>query len=86
MIRRRFLGFFCIVALGLALFDSVADAASCDPQTTACHDCFCAPHLFSPAVIAVEAAPAPASYISYEPSSYAFLHCESLLRPPCLAA
>lgn len=90
MIRRRVLRILCVVALGLALFDSVADAAGCDDlkaaATATCHACTCGPHLVSPGVIEVVAVPAPVPYTSYEPAIYAFLFPASIFHPPCLAA
>lgn len=75
-----------MVALGLALFDSVADTVACDSPGAVCPACSCGPHLVSPAVIEVAAVAAPQAYVSYKPSSYSFLLQKSLLRPPCLAA
>lgn len=89
MIRRRVLRFLCVVALGLSLFDSVADAAGCDDSkatATACHACSCGPHLVSPGVVQVAVAPVPVSYVDYESVPYALLLPESIFRPPCLAA
>lgn len=79
----------CAVALGLALFDNLADAAGCPdstPGAAICHSCSCGPHLVSPAVAEVIVAPAPVAYASYKPVLYAFLLPESIFRPPCLAA
>lgn len=75
-----------MVALGLALFDSVADAAECDSPGTVCHACSCGPHLVSPAFIEFAVKPAPPAYVSYKPSEYAFLLPASIFHPPCLAA
>lgn len=86
MLRSGFLRFLCLVAVGLALSDSVADTVVCDSAETACHACACGPRLVSPAVIEAAIPAAPASYVSYKPSTYAFLLHKSLLRPPCLAA
>lgn len=89
MIRRRVLRILCVVALGLALFDSVADAADCDGSNTAaatCHSCACGPHLVSPDAVQIAAAPPPAPYASFKPTPYAFLRPSSVFRPPCLAA
>lgn len=89
MIRHRVLRFIFAVALGLVLFDSVADAAGCDDAkatATACHACSCGPHLVSPAVVEIVAAPVPVRYVSYKPVPYAFLLPTSIFHPPCLAA
>lgn len=86
MIRRRFMTFLCLIAVGLALSDSIADTAACESSDAACHDCPCGPRLVSPAVVEVLAVAAPPSYVSYKPSAYAFLLHESLLRPPCLVS
>jgi hypothetical protein len=86
MMRRRVLRFLCMVALGLALFDSVADTAICDSPTAACHACSCGPHLVSPAAVETPVVAAPESYVSYKPPMYAFLLPKSIFRPPCLAA
>ena len=89
MIRGRILKLICAVALGLALFDSVADAAVCDDSkaaATACHACTCGPHLVSQGVTAIVAASAPVIHVSYKPVPYAFLLPKSIFHPPCLAA
>jgi hypothetical protein len=89
MIRHRVLRFIFAVALGLVLFDSVADAAGCDDaKATAavCHACLCGPHLVSPGVVEIAVAPAPVPYASYKLVSYAFLLPASIFHPPCLAA
>lgn len=88
MIRRRVLRILCVLALGLALFDSVADAAGCDDSNSAvatCHSCVCGPHLVSPKGVQIAAAPPPAPYASFKPAPYAFLFPASVFRPPCLA-
>lgn len=85
MLRRRFLRFLCLIAVGLALSDSIADSVICESSEAACHACACGPRLVSPAVIEVAVAAAPPSYVSYKPPTYAFLLQKSLLRPPCLA-
>ncbi|MDP3540920.1 MAG: hypothetical protein Q8T11_00475 [Elusimicrobiota bacterium] len=86
MMRRRVFKFLFAAALGLTLFDSVADTVVCDSPASACHACSCGPHLVSPAVLEVAAVAAPPAYVSYKPSSYSFLLHKSLLRPPCLPA
>lgn len=77
------------MALGLALFDNIADTAACTDSkapAAACHTCSCGPHLAAPAVAEIIPAPAPAPYPAYEPPSYAILLSESFFRPPRLAA
>lgn len=79
----------CAVALGLALFDNIADAAGCEDSkatATACHACSCGPHLVSQGVIENAVAPTPVPYASYKPVPYAFLLATSIFHPPCLAA
>jgi len=85
MLRRRFLSFLCLLALGLALSDSISDAVACDFSDAACHACSCGPHLVSPAVVEAVVA-ASSAYVSYKPSAYALLLHKFLLRPPCLPA
>lgn len=85
MLRRRILEVLCLIAVGLALSDSIADTVVCDSAETSCHACACGPRLVSPAVIEAAIPAAPPSYVSYKPSTYAFLLHKSLLRPPCLA-
>ncbi|MBI3288324.1 MAG: hypothetical protein HYZ74_02260 [Elusimicrobia bacterium] len=80
-----------MAALGLTLIDTVADAAGsgCDDSkaaATVCHACSCGPHLVSPGVIEVAAAPPSASYVSYKARTYSFLLPTSIFHPPCLAA
>ncbi|UPT75480.1 MAG: hypothetical protein M0D55_07305 [Elusimicrobiota bacterium] len=89
MMRRKALRFLFAIALGLTLFDSVADAAGCDDSkaaAAACHACACGPHLVSPGIIVIVAAPAPVQHAVYAPPSYAFLLPSSIFRPPCLVA
>lgn len=85
MLRRGVLKFICLVAFGLLLSDNISDLTACDFSDAACHACSCGPHLVSPPGIAVVLKPAPTFYVSYKPSSYAFLFPESIFRPPCLA-
>lgn len=89
MIRRRVLRILCVVALGLTLLDSVADAAGCDDSkstATTCHACMCGPHLVSPGVVEIAVVPAPVLLAPYKPVTYALLLPTSIFRPPCLAA
>lgn len=89
MIGRGIFRFLCALAVGLALFDSAADAVCCDEAgaaATACHACFCGPRLVSPGGVATAPAPAAAQYASYKPTSYSFLLLKSFFRPPRLAA
>ena len=89
MMRRKVLRFLCAVALGLMLFDNIADAAGCEDSktsSTACHACSCGPHLVSQNVAEIAVAPAPVLYVSYKPVPYAFLLPKSIFHPPCLAA
>lgn len=76
----------CMLVLGLALFDSVADTVACAAPGTACHACSCGPHLVSPPIVEVaKVSPRPV-HVSYKPSSYAFLISAAIFHPPCLAA
>ena len=89
MMRRKALRFIFAVALGLTLFDSVADAAGCDDSkatAAVCHACSCGPHHVSPGIIEIVVAPAPVQHASYTPPSYAFLLPTSIFHPPCLVA
>lgn len=89
MIPRRVLRFVCAVALGLALFDNLADAAGCPDSkapSAVCHACSCGPHLVTPGVVEIVPAPAPVSYTAYEPLPYVLLLPESIFHPPRLAA
>ncbi len=79
----------CLVALALVFVDGIADAAGCDDSkaaATACHACSCGPHLVSPGVVEIVAAPAPSPYSSYKPVPYSFLLPAAIFHPPCLAA
>lgn len=89
MMGRRVVKFVFALALGLMLFDSVADAAGCDDvkaTATVCHACSCGPHLVSPGVVQIVVAPVPVLYVSYKPVYYSFLLPTSIFHPPCLAA
>ena len=80
----------CLVVLGLALFDCVADAGCVDaaPSEAGCHacSCFCGPRLVSPAATELAAEPASAPCASYRPSFYDYFLSAALFRPPRLAA
>lgn len=89
MMRRRVLKFLCAVALGLMVFDNIADAAGCPDTKTAatiCHACSCGPHLVSPGIVQIAVVPVPVPYTSYKPTSYALFLSVSIFHPPCLAA
>ncbi len=89
MMRGRILRFLCAVALGLAFFDNISDAAGCEDTkaaTAVCHSCSCGPHFVSQGVVEIVVAPAPVPYASYKPTSYALFLSESIFHPPCLAA
>lgn len=89
MIGRGIFRFLCALAVGIALFDSAAEAVCCDEAAaaaTACHACFCGPRLVSSGDAAIAPAPAAAPYAAFKPSSYSFLPLKSFFRPPCLAA
>ncbi len=81
----------CVAALGLLLFDALADASCCeDSKTTStaavCHSCSCAPHLVSQGVVQVKLVSVCADFAAYEFVPPAMPLPQSPLRPPCLAA
>ena len=83
--------FLCVVALGLGLFDNLADALGCQdsPAATAasCHACSCGTHIMPQAAASLIAVtPPPDAYNAYQPPIYALLLTDAALRPPCLAA
>lgn len=86
MLRRRLLRLLCIAALGLALLDSVADAAGCPDPSVPCHTCSCGPHIFPQGAAQIVPVPAPASYAAYKSLPYVLVLPESFFHPPCLAA
>lgn len=87
---KRILRVMCMALLGLVLFDGMADLTACHDDAPAsaseCHACACGPHILPKDHAAAQAAPQPPTSVSYEPSTYAFLHAESFFRPPKLAA
>lgn len=87
--KRGLVRFLCVMALGLALFDAVADAGCCDDAksaTVACHACCCGPRVAPQGSVKIAAAPIPSAYASYEMPAYFFLPPQSIFHPPCLAA
>jgi hypothetical protein len=80
----------CALAVGLLLFDTIADTAGCDDSKTAteavCHVCSCGAHLFSQsspeAVMVLTQTP----FAAYQSSAYVFLLPQSIFHPPRLAA
>ena len=83
--------FFCVVALGLVLFDNLADAFGCQDSPTAtatsCHACSCGVHITpqAPTSVITIILP-PVAYGAYQPPIYALLLPDAAFRPPCLAA
>ena len=85
-VKQRVLRFISAVALGLMLFDDIADAAGCQdsPGTamTACHACSCGSHVVpqyaSPVVEVLE----PTPFVCKKPSIYALILPQLIFHPP----
>ena len=82
--------FLCVVALGLVLFDNLADALGCQDSPTAtptsCHACSCGTHITPQATASlIVVTPPPTAYDAYQPLIYALLLPDAAFRPPCLA-
>ena len=88
MFRRAALRIFCVLALGLAMFDCVSDSLACDSSDagTACHTCACGTHVVPPATLEVVKVPLKPVHITYVASSYSLLVPTSIFHPPCLTA
>lgn len=83
--RRNVLKLFCVVALGLVLFDGIADTSGCQDSpadVAACHVCFCGPHMVSQNSYPVALTLQPMAYFSYEFPAYSLLLQQSIFHPP----
>jgi len=89
-VKNRLLRFLCAVALGLILFDNVADAIGCHDSpaasTAVCHGCSCGAHIvvqdFSPIAVVLK----PTAFVPHEAEVYGLLLPQLFFRPPRSAA
>ena len=88
MFRRGLLKIVASFALGLFLFDVVADTACHDPSpaTTVCHACSCGTHIASPAVQQAAAVKVSTPHAVFRELPYRLVLAESFFHPPRRAA
>lgn len=89
-VQRKILRFLCVAALGLVLFDAVADSSACKDSAAStasvCHVCSCGPHLGSQESPKISANLNPSAFVPHEASVYAFLLPQFIFHPPRLLA
>ncbi|TBR23485.1 hypothetical protein EPO15_05900 [bacterium] len=88
--KRRLLRLFCMLTLGLVLFDAAADSVGCHESgascAVVCHGGSCCTYLAAPGFPPLAVVSRPAVYTPSEAESYALLLPRPHFRPPRLAA
>lgn len=90
LVKRRLLRFLCAVALGLILFDNVADAIGCHESpaaaATVCHGCSCSAHIFVQDFTPLSVVLKPTAFVPHKAEVYGLLLPQLFFRPPRSAA